>query len=70
MNLEELKQTIDKIYNLARYPDEIKVVVATNEKTMGSRAFSNVIHVSKGIDWEANQVRIVTEHKLYKEASK
>ena len=67
MNLEELKQRIDSIYKLARDPESITVCVTTSERSMGARAFSNVTNISKGFDWEANQIRIQTEHKLIKE---
>ena len=66
MNLEELKRKVDSIYKLARDPELITVCVTTDESSMGARAFSKVTDISKGFDWEANQIRIQTEHKLIK----
>ena len=66
MNLKEFKDTVDKLYSHARYPEELEVVITTSEHAIGGRAKVSIRSVSKGIDWERNQVRIEPEKPLIK----
>ena len=66
MNLKELKDTVDRLYSHARYPEELEVVISTKEHAIGGRAKVSVRSISRGIDWERNQVRIEPEQPLIK----
>lgn len=69
MNLEELKYNIDFTINeLEKYedPKNIPVLITLFERSVGSRAFSNVNSVGLGIDWEHGQFRIEPDKKLVK----
>lgn len=66
MNLSELKQRIDFIYNSTRTPDNVEVVITTSESSIGGRAKCSICRIDKGFDWEHNQVRIEPTNKLIK----
>jgi hypothetical protein len=67
MDLKQLKDTVDfTIKNLRDYedPSEIPVLITLSEPSIGSRAFSQVVHVGMGFDWEHGQFRIAAEKQL------
>jgi hypothetical protein len=60
MNLMQLKKAVDlTIENLKHQnPHEISVVITLSERSIGSRALSQVKYVGKGFDFENGQFRI------------
>ena len=66
MNLKELKDRIDFLYEISRNPEQINVYITTSEKAIGGRAKCGVKGVRLGADWEHNQLRIEPEDKLIK----
>ena len=66
MNLKELKDRIDFLYEVSRNPEQINVYITISEKAIGGRAKCGVKSVGLGADWEHNQLRIEPEDKLIK----
>lgn len=69
MNLQELKDIIDKTIKLNPRTDleNVQVVITTaSDGTLGGRAKANVKYAGLGFDWERNQFRIEPEETLHK----
>jgi len=56
MTLEELAHKVNWLWNNCARDEQ--VVVTLDSASMGGRAFANVVDVSKGTDWEADQIRV------------
>lgn len=69
MNLLDLKQKIDIITD--GVPDselkKIRLVVVTNDSSVGPRASAEVTHINTGFDWETGRLNIITDVPLRKE---
>jgi len=70
MNLIELKRILDDM--LTAYPGEqtenLRMVVCTEDSSVGPSASSEVIFVGQGFDWESGRINIFTKDKLIKES--
>lgn len=67
MNLAELKGAVDHAYNALRNyekPEEINVVLEIDEPSVGAGASVNVVHASRGFDWENGRFNIVVAEKI------
>lgn len=67
MNLKELKERIDYIYNNARSPEDINVGIKIDTVNhAGGTPVCNINSIMKGFDWDDNKVIITAEHGLRK----
>ena len=67
MNLKELKEKIDFFFEHSHIdPEKVKVVITTNNPSIGARAGVNLDHVQLGFDWENGQLRLGSNEKIFK----
>lgn len=69
MNLKELKETVDFVFNRSKNPEGSSVVITLSEPSIGSRAYSSVQGIYIGFDWETNQIRIEPSVDLVKKGN-
>ena len=63
MNLKELYEIIKHYLEIGDYEDAT-VLLTLNERSIGSRASTNVSYAGIGMDWEHNQFRLEPESKI------
>lgn len=66
LTVEELMKALQKITNLNHKYLKHKILVTTNDKSIGGRAYVKIKGIHPGQDWEKGQVRIEVSEPIVK----
>ncbi len=66
LTVQEVINTLQYYINFDEEIKEKELLITTNDKSIGSRAYVNILRICKGLDWEHGQIRIETNMPIVK----